>query len=90
MYDMLSTIAYLPNDRLALAVEGRQDNLRRSQLVEFAARLSVPERAVVRMLDRICEVAPSWIERVGEIGFPERVSERLRREISKRRNRLAT
>ena len=90
MYDMLSTIAYLPNDRLALAVEGRQDNLRRSQLVAFAARLSVPERAVVRMLDRICEVAPSWIERVGEIGFPERVSERLRREISKRRNRLAT
>ena len=84
LYDMVSTIAYLPGDQLALPVMGRANALRREDLVSFAELLGVPERATVRMLDRMCMAAPSWIGRVGEIGYEERVTQRLEREMRRR------
>jgi serine/threonine-protein kinase HipA len=83
-YDMLSTIAYLPRDQLALPVEGRANRLRRKDFLAFATRLRVPDRAVNRVLDRICDAAPRWIERLAEIGFDDRVTARLDRELRHR------
>jgi serine/threonine-protein kinase HipA len=89
-YDMLSTIAYIPRDQLALPIEGRQGNLRRKHFVDFADRLDVPQRAVVRMLDAICDVAPAWIDRLGDIGFAAGVAERVAREMRRRLHGLAS
>jgi len=84
VYDMLSTLAYMPGDQLALAIEGRRDRLRRSHLVAFAARLGVPERATLRMLDHMCEAAAQWVEQLSGIGFDDRITARLEREMRRR------
>jgi serine/threonine-protein kinase HipA len=88
-YDLLSTIAYVGNDRLALPVEGRDDNLVRSHLVEFGARIGVRERPILRALDRMCEGATEWSKRLGEIGLDERRTRFLTTELARRRNALA-
>jgi serine/threonine-protein kinase HipA len=53
-----------------------------------AGRIGVRERAVARALDRLCGAAPAWIERLPEIGFGDRVTRRLEREITARREAL--
>jgi serine/threonine-protein kinase HipA len=88
-YDLLSTIAYVGNDRLALPVDGRDDNLRRRHLVEFGARIGVRERPILHALDRMCDVAPKWSERLGEIGLGERRTRFLMTEVERRRQALA-
>lgn len=87
-YDLLSTLAYVGDDPLALRIEGRDRNVGRSHLVDYGRRLGVRERALHAALDRLCEAAPAWTGRVGEIGLPERVTDRLRRELARRREEL--
>src|SRR5437879_12395692 len=87
-YDLLSTIAYVGTDRLALPVEGRDDHLRRRHLVELGARIGVRERPIARALDRMCDVAPAWSERLGEIGLGERRARFLKAELARRREAL--
>ena len=87
-YDLLSTLAYVGDDPLALRIEGRDRELRRRHLADFAARIGVRERALTRALDRMCDAAPAWIARVPEIGFDERVTQRLQRELTRRREDL--
>ena len=83
-YDLLSTIAYIGNDRLALAIDGHDDNLNRAQLVAFAGRLGVRERAAVRALDQLCAAAPPWIGRLAEIGLDARRTTFLDGELRRR------
>jgi serine/threonine-protein kinase HipA len=86
--DVLSTLPY--GDRtMALALDGRTDNLRRSSFVNFGERFGVRARAVEAMLDRLCDVAPSWIGRLDEIGLPARKTADLARMMTKRRADLA-
>ena len=89
IYDLVSTIAYRGNDRMALAIDGRDDGIRRRDLVDFAVRHDVGTRALNRRLDRMCDNAPAFADRVDEIGYDERISERLRRELLRRRDLLA-
>ena len=87
-YDLLSTLAYIPDDPMALEFEGRQNNLERAHVLAFAGRIGVGPRAVERALDRMCDVAPAWIDRLAEIGLPERATRRVAREIRRRREAL--
>jgi serine/threonine-protein kinase HipA len=88
-YDLLSTLAYVGDDPMALRIDGRDRNLRRPHLVEFGGRLGVRERALARALDRMCDVVPAWIARIPEIGLDERVTARLQRELARRLDDLA-
>jgi serine/threonine-protein kinase HipA len=88
-YDLLSTLAYVGNDRMALELEGKQDNLRRRHFLEFAGRVGVGPKAVARDLDRMCDVAPVWAAKVGVIGLDERRTRHLERELLRRRDHLA-
>lgn len=89
IYDLVSTIAYRGNDRMAMAVDGRDDDIRRSHLVNFAKRHDVGTKALNRRLDRMCDHVAAFAARVHEIGYDERITERLRRELLRRRDLLA-
>lgn len=84
-YDLLSTLAYVGDDPMALRLDGRDRNLRRGHLSDFGARLGVRERALSRAIDRLCDVASVWIPRIPEIGLDERITQRLQRELARRR-----
>ncbi len=83
-YDLVSTVAYLPNDVMALEFEGRNNRLRRADFVAFGARVGVPERAVNRRLDEIVDVVEEWTARVGQIGLDERTTARVERTMRER------
>lgn len=88
-YDLLSTLPYPKIDqRMALKVEGKDANLKRAFLLRFFASLGLPEKAGASILDRLCDKSPPWIERLEEIGYDEKTTAKMRREIIARRDHL--
>ena len=88
-YDLLSPLFYPKLDpRMALKMDGKDDRWRRKSFVAFFGRYDIPEKAVSRSLDRICDASPPWIDRLPEIGFDEAMTERVRKEILRRREDL--
>lgn len=87
-YDLLSTFPY-GDKRMALRLDARDDNLRRSHFVTFGARHGLRERAVSSMLDHLLDVAPRFEENLDAIGFDARKVRALRGLFAKRRADLA-
>lgn len=88
-YDLLSTFPY--GDRnMALKLDGRDANLRRSHFLTFSARLGLREQAVASILDELCDRAPKWIDRLDEIGLDVRKTRLLRDTMIRRREQLGT
>lgn len=86
-YDLLTTLPY-GDRRLAMKVQGRDDNLKRAHLVDLGRQLDLAAPVVTRMLDELCDAAPDFIARLGEIGFAERPTQHLERVMRKRRDEL--
>lgn len=87
-YDVLSTLPY--GDRtMALAFDGRDDNIKRTQIIAFGERFGVRRAATEAILDELCDVAPTWIPALGEIGLEPRRTTDLARVMKKRRADLA-
>ncbi|MDQ3266817.1 MAG: HipA domain-containing protein [Myxococcota bacterium] len=82
-YDLLTTLPY-GDRRMAMKLEGRDDNLTRAHLIAFGARHGVNARAVGKLLDRLSTAARPWIARLEEIGFDRRRTKFLRETIRKR------
>jgi serine/threonine-protein kinase HipA len=55
-YDLLCTRLVLPNDQLALSVDGRKDRLTVGTWMNFASYCGIPERAAQRVLSEILAV----------------------------------
>ncbi|MEW6470823.1 MAG: HipA domain-containing protein [Actinomycetota bacterium] len=87
-YDLLADLPYTGDPHLALKIDGRDLGLRRAMLVAFGERFGVRARAVHALLDRMCDVAPAWVERLDEIGLAEKATAHLRRTILARRKEL--
>lgn len=87
-YDLVSTIAYLPNDSMALEFEGRDNRLRRSDFVAFGERVDVPARAVNRRLDEVLDGVEPFGSRVTEIGLDDRRASRVEQGMRGRREHL--
>lgn len=88
-YDVLSSLPY--GDRtMALSFDGRDDNLKRAQVVAFGERFGVRSASTNAMLDELCDVAPAWIARLGEIGLEPKKTADLARVMKKRRAELAS
>jgi serine/threonine-protein kinase HipA len=88
-YDLLSTLPYPFLDRrMALQLQGRDDNFRVNQFIDFARPYGVPERAIRAMIDDLCTRAEPWLGRLSEIGFEPPVTEHLGKEIADRIRRL--
>ena len=87
-YDILSTLPY-GDQRLALKFEGRDDNLKRKNFIDFGKRFGVREVVTQDLLDQIYEDSPGWIDRLEEIGLGEKKTTHLRTVMLKRRTDLA-
>ena len=65
-YDLVSSMLVIPNDQLALPVQGRQDGLNRRVWLRFAEFCQLSERAAIRVLDKqisVRERATALIDR---------------------------
>ena len=83
-YDILSTLPYPLDRHMALKLDGRDDNFRAAHFVDFGKRFGVPERAVVLMIQKLCNQIEPWISRIDEIGFEVRTTQSMQQEIGNR------
>lgn len=86
-YDLLSTLPYGDN-RMAIKFEGRDDNLRRSDFVGFGGRHGIRKHAIESILDQLYEESSGRVERIGEIGFSDKVTKYLIMTMQRRREDL--
>ena len=83
-YDLLTTWPY--GDRsLALKLDGKDANLRGRDLVAFGARFGVRAAAVRSSLERLYDLSPPWLDRLGEIGFGAPKTAALAKALERRR-----
>jgi len=82
-YDLLSTVPY-GDMRMAIQFEGRDDNLKRADFINFGKRFGVRPKIIDEMLNRIVLGVNSAIDRVVEIGLPTKRTKQLRDVIAKR------
>ena len=82
-YDLLSTRPY-KDLTLALKFEGRDDNLKRKDFVEFGKRFGVAPQAIERRFDRLTAQAAPFIPRLKEIGYEPRLTTQLTELMNKR------
>jgi len=89
-YDLLCTQPYLRwRDPMALDLYGRANKLTRPHLVDAGNRLGLPERATIRMLNEVCIGVAHGLDSVEQIGFEERVNQRLRELLMARLTELS-
>lgn len=82
-YDLLSTIPY-GDEKLALKFEGRDDNLKRKNFINFGNRYKISEKASIKMLEDLCQRLESTIDKIEQIGFSDKKTTHLRKIIIKR------
>lgn len=82
-YDLLSSRPY-KDLKLALKFEGRDDNLKKADFVEFGRRFGVAQQAVERRLERLTTLAEPFIPRLPEIRYDARLTTQLA-ELMKQR-----
>lgn len=86
-YDLLSTIPYGDN-RMALKLEGRDDNLKRNDFLKFGSRHGVREIVIESQLDELCEGILKQVQDVEKIGLTSKSTKHLIAIIIKRCNDL--
>jgi len=86
-YDLVSTLPY-GDDRMALAMDGRDKNLRRRDFLAFGARVGVRGPATAAILDEVIAGLAPWTKRLAEIGFDAKKTAHLRRTIERRLDAL--
>ena len=88
-YDVPSTHPY-GDVSMALTAGGRaREDITRGVFVQLGRGLGVPERAVVKVLDRLCDAVEAWSPRLPELPFDERQVHKLGRLVRDRRAKLA-
>ena len=87
-YDLLSSLPY-GDRRMALAMEGRDDRLRRKHFLAFGERRGLRPAAVHTMLDKLCQKAAPFKDRLEEIALGKRKTADLRRVMGRRNGDLA-
>lgn len=85
-YDMLSTNVVIPSDQeeLALTINGKKQNIRRKDFVEFAKTIDMPLRSAEKMMDKIIKLKDTYLSMCRESYMPEPMKENLERLIEKR------
>jgi serine/threonine-protein kinase HipA len=84
VYDVVSTRPYPVNDRMALRIDGRDNRIRGSDLVRFAARFGLSDKLTTRRLVELTDRAEPVIPTVGEIGFDDQTTTLLESELRAR------
>jgi len=89
-YDLLSTLPYPLDQKMAIKMDGRDGNLKRARFAEFFRRFGLAEALLNKDLDRICDVSPAWSERLSFLGYEEKITARMQGEIERRREHLGS
>lgn len=85
IYDVLSTIPYgILNQRMAMKLDGRDDNIKFRYFIEFAARFGVPESMMRRRLNTMLDRMEPGLDGLETIGFDADTTTRLDGEIRRR------
>ncbi|MCY3000257.1 MAG: HipA domain-containing protein [Planctomycetota bacterium] len=79
-YDLLSTLPY-GDAKLALTLEGRDENLDRKHFIAFGERNGLSAASVRRSLSRIVDALGPWVARLPEIGLDARKTAHLERTL---------
>ncbi len=89
-YDLVSTLAYPKLDsRMALKLDGKDDNFRPADFVRFAERCGVAEKAILDAIARITSGVRSALPETVNFGFDDRAATRFQQKIEERLSRLA-
>lgn len=86
-YDLLSTSVY-GDHTMALSAGGRTSGLTRHRFLDLARAVGIRDPAAHQALDEVCDGASGWIGDLGEIGFDERRTHKLRKGLEYRREEL--
>ncbi len=85
IYDVVCTLFYPGLDhRMALPMMGRDDNFRLRYFVEFGQRNGIPERATSVALTKIHNKLAGALERLSELGFDEKRTAFVKKELRRR------
>ena len=88
VYDVPSTLAYPLNQRMALRLDGRDDNFTRRSFVEFAGRFGIPAQLIQRRLDAMVRRGEPALDDLATIGYDEATTVQLENEIARRMESL--
>ncbi len=89
IYDVLSSLPYPSlNQRMAMKLDGRDDNFTARYFVEFAERFGIPQRLIRRRLHEMLDRMTPGLRGLEGIGFDTDTTTRLYRELNTRVSRL--
>jgi serine/threonine-protein kinase HipA len=77
VYDIVSTLPYPLDQKMALQVDGRDANLQGRLLTRFALRFDIPDTMVRRRLGELIDRVEPRVSDFGAVGFPDEVAERV-------------
>jgi len=83
LYDLISTVIY-GDDKMAMKLDGRDDNIKRKTLIEFAGRYQVPANAMDARLDKLLKIFTKNYSNLLSIDMPEKKKILLERMVTKR------
>jgi serine/threonine-protein kinase HipA len=83
-YDLISTRLVMPDDQLALPLQGKRDNLRRGVWRRFAEYCGLPEKVALRVLDKQASVLDDATKRIDRSFLPDDQKEDYKRLIAER------
>ena len=89
-YDILPVNIILPEDQeeLALTLNGKKKNLRRSDFLKFAEICGINRKSTEKMINNLILKTDDFILLCGESYLPEDMKENLKQLIIKRKERL--
>jgi serine/threonine-protein kinase HipA len=82
-YDLLSTLPY-GDSKMALKLDGRDDNWKRKHLIQFGERFGVRGKATELMLDQLIKKAAPFVARFAEIALDSKKTAQLQKVFKKR------
>jgi len=85
-YDMLPTNVVMPEDteQLALTLNGKKTNLRRSDFLTFADTCGIPAKSAEKMIRKIASMQPTYIAMCRSSYLPESMKTSLEKLIIER------
>jgi serine/threonine-protein kinase HipA len=83
-YDLVCTRLVIPDDQLALPLEGKKDNLRRGVWRRFAEYCGLPEKVALRLLDKQASVLSEATALIDRSFLPPDQKEAYKRLIADR------
>jgi len=87
-YDLLCTILVIPDDPLALSVDGNKKLPGKRQWLALAKACSVPDKPALRVLTEVAKVQPSAIKLIERSYLPQDMREAYSALISERAEHL--